>query len=78
MKEILRICTYCKSRNICGTLIFVEFALRSASAYFRTRKNISMTSYACFERAELCASKFKNQRIYFGVAQCEKLLAFTV
>ena len=47
----------CKSRNISSTLSFLDFALRSASVNFRTRVNICTTSYACFERAELRATR---------------------
>ena len=38
-----------------STFIFTDFtlfALRSASANFRTCENITMTSYVCFEPAE--------------------------
>lgn len=40
-----------------GTLIFTDFGLRSASAIFRTRENISMTPYDCVNQAELCATR---------------------
>ena len=48
---------YCKRGNIGGALIFTDFALKSVSANIKTRKYICMTSYACFERTELCATQ---------------------
>ena len=39
---------YCKSGNICGTLIFAKFAQSSASANSKTRENICDILYAHF------------------------------
>lgn len=48
---------YCKRGNICGALIFMDFALKSVSTDIKTHKFISMTSYTCFKWAELHATQ---------------------
>ena len=42
----MELSTYCQTGNICGTLIFANFAQNSASANLKIRENICDILYA--------------------------------